>query len=483
MLRRLQLALWSAVLICITWAWIPYLAWLAPVPFLFALRGASARQALYVGFAVGALQALVLSGILFAGVALYAALVITYGLASACFAVVFATLAGPRRGVPMTLLAASAWVLVEWMHASLPFTASNILGDSQHTGPFLPLARIGGTFLVSFVLVWIAASMVALFEASIALQRRALPLVTCAGVTGALLLWAHAERPAAGPPLSTAIIQGGLPTWLYARAESAGPWRNVPQQVYTGLTRRAPPAELTVWPETAIWRYWGADPEYETLLRRLNRERGGALLVGTARQDDELSFANTGVLLTAGRPPAFADKRRLALLAEIGFSPGHGPGLVELSPGGPRLGVIFCLETVTPHPIEDVVGAGAEVVVVLADGSRFGETPVARIHADHSVIRAVEVGRDVIHAGQHGLSTFITAAGMRTPPLPAYTAAVASHTVTLRNQTTPHMRLGPWILSLGAVIILLGLGQRIREHLRPPGTFSLSAPSSRSPDQ
>ena len=42
----------------------------------------------------------------------------------------------------------------------------------------------------------------------------------------------------------------------------------------------------------------------------------GALLAGVVRRDSASSYANAAVLRVAGQPDQFADKRRLALIAE-----------------------------------------------------------------------------------------------------------------------------------------------------------------------
>lgn len=446
----------SAALLGLGWAVAYPFAWLGAMAFVAALEGASPRQLLYVGLLVGVGQSAVLSGIAQAGLTLYLAVALSYGLAAVLFAWLQAALlpGAPRWGRPW--IVASAWVVVEWLHAQVPYAATHHLGDSQTGGPFLPLARVGGTYAVGFVIVAMAAAAVQVVR-----TRRWQPLAPVVGVWLVALgwSWAAAVAPAQPQPLSVVAVQGGIPTWAYARAEEPGPWAQVPTATYTALTQQAPPAELTVWPETAVWQVWGESSAYEDHLRQLQRQRGGGLLVGLPRKDAALAYANAAVLLTAAEPPQFADKRRLALLAEVSFSPGVKPGVLRLPrPQGRepvKLGVVFCLETVTPRYVREAVQEGAQVMVVLAEGGRFGHTPVGEIHADHSVVRAVEAGRSLLHAGQHGFTTVIDPHGRRSRPLPPYTAALLSEQLALYGGETPFVRWGAWVVAVATTVSLL----------------------------
>ena len=476
----LESAAWTAVsvaLLCLTWIGSPYLALPALVALLWALRDAAPRRALYIGLAVGALQTVVLAGIAKAGAVLFVALVAVYALAGAGFAVGVALLAPRAAGLGRSAGIAAVGCVVEWLHAQLPYGAANLMGDSQHAGPFLPLARVAGSYGVGFALLFAAGCVVTalcrLGEAGRAPRRwrAALALLPAALLLVVGNLWALLAMPVQQGTLRVAAIQGGLPTWLYRRAEEEAAWREIPAQIYLAQTRRAGAAELTIWPETAVWRWWGGDPAWERVLLDLRAARGGALLIGTPLRDSSASVANAAVLLREGVAPQAIHKRRLALLAEARFSPGVATTRLEVA-ARRWAGVLFCLESVVPQYAREVTMAGSDLIVVLADGSRFGNTSVGRIHADHSSVRAVESGRAVVHAGQHGFTRFIDATGRGTPPLPPFVAAHGVRDVPLYRGVTPYVRWGDWIVLLCAVGVAALTGgaavARIRKRRRAP---------------
>ena len=440
----------------------------ATVPLLWLLRTASWRVACWAGLLCGMCEAFVLAGVAHADGALALALSLAFGLHRGLFA-------GLAWGMGQTAWTAAAvaglGALLERGMSLLPYGLPPLLGDTQHVGLFLPLARLGGTYLISLQLLWLSGLLVDLLEQA----RQA----------GWILRWSHWQhvsgrlfvalavalglqaaawwtRPALLPGPQVAVVQGGLPTWVYRRAESEVAWRGIPASIYVHLTRWAPAAALTVWPETAVWRWWDADPAWATGLRALQRTRG-TLLVGLPRQEGSYGRYNSAVLL---RPDGLlvADKRRLALRVEGAFTAGERPGLLAWSEG--YLGVVFCLESVVPDYARELVRLGATTLVVLADGSRFGDTPVGRMHAQRSVLRAVETGRSVVHAGQHGFSMLIDPLGAHTPWLAPFTAGSQGGESPNARAYTPFVALGEASLLPAVGLAAGGLVARWRRSWR-----------------
>lgn len=451
---RLLLGASSGLLLCLAHGYAPVLAPVAPVPLIAALHRGSQRQAFYVGLLCGLIEAFVLAGVMHAGLALFVAVCLEYALFRALFSLGVTT--------SHTLWTAPAWwVLCEWLHSHVPYCLPNLLGDTQHGGPLLPLARIGGTYLVACVLLWMAVGLWAAVTATLAdpserpRQKRAamVALLGCGLFYGGVMVWSQATTPATSDSLRINVIQGGLPTWLYQQAEQNEAWRKVPEAVYTKLTREAPHVELTVWPETSVWSIFGDDSSFEARLRALQIESGAALLAGLPRRDSGGTGFNSGVLID-GDTTLFGNKRRLVIQAESHFAPGTAPPLLRWERA--TLGLVFCLESVVPHYARDLAADGAQALVVMADGSRFGTTPVARMHAQRSVIRAVESGRSIIHAGQHGFSTLIAPTGAALDLAEPFYALIQSGEVALSHDVTPYVRLGDWV-PYAAAIVLVGV--------------------------
>ena len=456
-------AMLSGLLLSLTHGYCPPLAVLAPVPLLWALPRARGATVWYMGLACGVCEAFVLAGVAHAGVALAALLCLMYGLFRALFCGAVHALRGARRALRAPS-AAALWALCELAHSALPYTLPNLLGDTQHVGPFLPLARLGGTYLISFQIVWLAALLAqGLAGAWQAPWQRdyGRSIAVAAGATLLLGGLARYCEPVQTGSWSVAVVQGGLPTWAYRHAEIWPGWATLPEEVYLTQTTHAPPAELTVWPETAVWRVFGNDRPWERMLQTAAQARR-ALLVGTPRLDDRGALFNSAVLLS-DEAPLWADKRRLALLAEDAFTAGTTPALLPWHQG--QLGVVFCLETVVPQYAATLVAQGADSLIALVEGGRFGDTPVGRLHAQRSVIRAVEVGRAVVHAGQQGYSRVIAADGTGSKALPAYQAGVVQAPVPLYRGTTPFVRWGCWPI-YGWLALLGVAGWDARRSLR-----------------
>jgi apolipoprotein N-acyltransferase len=463
---RVHLAAWTGLLLDLAHGWWAFLAPVAPVPLLVALRGVGVRPALYLGGLCGVLEAFILAGSLHAymGTLLFAGLCVAYAINRAAFAVPCAWLGG-GRGLGASLVPPSLWVLGEWAHARVDASIPNILGDTQHVGPLLPLARLGGTHLASFVLVWLAAWLAQAWwaagedrpgrrQAFLAVGRAA---VAWAAVVGVAWWAAQPVVPAVEGRIKVAAVQGGLPTWVYVAAEGEPAWEGVPERVYAEMTRRAPPAELTIWPETAVWRLWGKDAEWEGAVRALQAERGGAMLLGTPRLDDLWEAHNSSILLTSGRQD-HVDKRRPVFRAEDAFQPGLEPRLLHHGPA--RVGVVFCVESLVPRYGLDVARAGANLLVTLADGSRFNGTPVGRMLAQRTLVRAVEVGLPVVLAGQHGFTTLVSPLGTWEPPAEPFTTTTRAWDVPLLAGGTPYTRWGDWPAGVSLVIVLGALTRR-----------------------
>lgn len=462
MRRALTAGMLSGLMLALTHAATPWLGPFAAAPLLWAVRRSSAREAFWAGLLAGVGEAAVLAGVMHSGWRLVLGVVLFIGCTRALFALSLWLLHG-GRGVWGPPCAGAAWAVWEVVAAHVPFTLPALLGDTQHTGPWLQVARIGGTYLVSALLVWAAAVMAAGYDYAKqgttpgtswrlwGAQALAFVLLV-AGLQGG----AHAVLPERGPTVKTAVIQGGLPTWYYQKAEDTPPTVPPPEVVYAELTTRAGVAALTVWPETAVWRFWGSDQAWMQELARTAATRGG-LLVGTPRRDAGGGLYNSAVLLGDGAP-RFVDKVRLALRAEAAFTPGvsHGPLTWQNTP----LGILFCLETVVPEYAREQVRRGAQILVALVEGSRFGATPVGRMHAQRSRLRAVESGRAVVHAGQHGHSFVALPDGTATRALEPFTADTMVQDVPVYVGTTPYVALGLW--SLSPLWTMLALAYAVR---------------------
>ena len=248
-----------------------------------------------------------------------------------------------------------------------------------------------------------------------------------------------ATQPGESVAKTAVIVQGGYPMWVNEAAnESASRWEGIPLRIYQKLTQNAVPGDLTLWPEAPFGQRWGESLELEGVISKLVMERS-IYLMGLIRTNGEGYLFNSAFVFD-GEAIQFKDKQRLILHEEGDFSPGKNPALFDTSIG--KLGAVFCFESVVPSYTRELVQGGAQVIAVLANGTKLGRTPVARLHAQRSVLRAVETGRWVLHSGHHGFSMIVSPQGITTTPTAPYESAVVSGIFYLTQGKTPYMILG-----------------------------------------
>ena len=452
--QRLLLALSTGALLSIAHGWWGTLAWVAPVPLLVGLRGSTGREALWMGILCGLTEAMILFGLAKAGWAVFATLACAYALERALFTLGTRWLAADDGA---GLGCASLWVLLEAGHAALPMSLPNLLGDTQHDGVFLPVARLGGTWLLAFLMVWTSA----LLARAAGRSLKELRYLVAPGLVMALLMGVAAyQSPIAGNALRVGLVQGGIPSWLYQRSHNEPQWRDVPAEIYKRLTESLGPTDLIVWPEAPLPYRWGQGGEFEELLETLGPSRR-PILTGAFRADVSSIVYNAALLLD-NDSEQWIEKRRLALQAELWLTPGLRIESLSLQ-DGTRLGVVFCLESVLPRYGRQLVSeAGADILVVLADGSRFGRTPVGRLHAQRSALRAVEMGRTVIHAGQHGYTALYGPDGSATESWPLFEARAQTLSAPRFSGLTPFVRWPHWLIQVAGVLLMMVAVRRVR---------------------
>ncbi len=458
----------SGSLLCWVHGYFPYFGLVALVPLLLGLKEATPRQAFYAGLLCGGLESFILMGTLHYNWTIFTGLFLSYGLERSLFCLAVVALGRKKSPMLHSLLVPALWVALELIHSDLPATLPNILGDTQHVGVFLPLAYVGGSFLISFVLVWGNAALAELTYGK-------LKSLSNSGAVFPTLVWlAVAPTLSAGsavlmdevasPTKSVTIIQGGYPRWVNEAAESDSEWKLFPLRIYEELSLKAPPSDLTLWPEGPLWLNWGESPELEKALGRIGRLRP-PLIAGVLRRDDGGTYFNSAFMFDDDTVE-FRDKQRLVLQEERGFGQGTQPAVFDTKLG--RMGAVFCLESVVPAYTRRLVQEGAQAIVVLANGADLGRTPVARLHAQRSIVRAVETGRWLLHAGHQGFSMVISPRGQTTAPARRFESAVVVGDFNLRTSVSPYTNWGDRPLGFGVFLLLgwcgfLGIKSRLKE--------------------
>lgn len=484
-----------------------YLAWIAFVPLMLAIRGLPVRPAAGLGWISGfvfyllslwwipdtvsnftSIPPIAAKGllVLLAGVAAYSHVFFAAGLEYLA-----------SGGVPRLLAAPVVWAVVEWMRtwfvAEFPW---NLVGYSQvRLNWILQAADLGGVYLLSAAIVLANAAVT---EALLAWRRRApgaaaASLVLAAACPGLLLaygLWrldALAGIPYSGQ-LRVGIVQGNIPQALK--------WDTALQDEilakYLGLTREAADAgaELVVWPEAALPFYLQHDAR-SVELAKIARERGIDLVVGAPGLDnrgDGVKPYNQAWLVRAdGDLAGPYDKIQLVPFGEyiplgglfglvdvavesIGqFGRGRAHTIFEtmaLAPvsGDPadarpaRFAALICYEGIFPSLTRTFAAGGPDFLVNISNDAWYGDTAAPVQHLVMASMRSIENRLPMVRATNTGISAFVTDEGRIGNTTPLFEEDVVVETVLVRDVWSFYREYGDVFLhTCGALVVMLGL--------------------------
>ena len=274
----------------------PAFAWVALAPLIIAAaRAASLRRAFLSGFLAGAVyfsgtlywlvETMTTFGGLATPIAVFAAamLVAYLSLFPAAFAAILAR-CWRAFGPAALWLAPFAWVTTElgrqYVWDGFPWA---LLGYSQVT--LLPVAQIASVVGV-YGLSWLLALSGAALAAAVLTggHARWVPAAAVAALVTVTGLWGSARLresslTSSGAPVRVAVVQGNI--------EQEDKWnpalRDLITDRYLGMTHEALAAGATfiLWPESATPFLFERDLTRGGLVRRLARESGATLLIGS----------------------------------------------------------------------------------------------------------------------------------------------------------------------------------------------------------
>lgn len=477
--RRAAAAAVISALFAALLAWLAFppaglgpLAWVALVPLLLALRGASPMRAALLGWLWGAAFFALLCGWLSVfSPAAPAAIAAGTGLVYAGAAVLYA-----RRPGPLT--AAAAWTAAEWLRnlGPLGFTWGD-LGYALWDAPvFLQAADLGGVFLLSAAIAWTNGAVAEAFAAP---RPRAIACAAAAPLALVALILYGAPVLAlggAGVPFGDVVLL--QPCLLKGADWAADPVRA--KEVLWAATRRATTGRrpsLVVWPETVVRRYLDREPALRAEIGALAREIGAPILVGAPGTDGaDRKFNAVFLVDSSGAVAGRYDKAHLVPIGEYvplggllggaverlspeapgDFTAAAAPALVTLpTEGGLRLGPLVCFEAAFGRLARRHVRAGAEVLVAVTnDGWSFSRAAHLQ-HFAMNVLRAVETRRWLLRCANTGVSAAVDPRGVVHDAVPPYVAGAARGRLDASAAgPTPYVRWGDWPGPLAVAILM-----------------------------
>lgn len=475
------------------------LAWIALIPLLLVME----KRPFAAGFAAGlgffSLVLYWLNIVMTTYGALHPALsLVAWLLLSAYLALYFGTATWlawwlrKRLAMPIMLTLPVLWVALEFLRSFLltgfPWAS---LGYSQHNVlPLIQSADLGGPYILGFLIVLVNAVLADRLRRWRGGERN---LRSWLPTAAALLLWSsnvgYGQWRLAQPldqrdtELETRLVQGNI--------DQSVKWDPVFAQatvdIYQQLSATPPggtPADLIVWPESAVpfyyqdggplgrqvrtvagrekvWLLFGS-PAYEERHRQI-RLLNSAFLLDSGEEilgrSDKVHLVPFGEYVPLGRYLPFIDK----LVEGVGdFVPGE---LQPLPMNGHRVGVLVCYEAIFPELAREYVRRGSDLLVNITNDAWFGRSSAPYQHLAMARFRAVENRVWLARAANTGISAFIAPSGRLTQTTPLFETLAIQGRVGMGAHATVYTRLGD---VFPALCLLLSALTLLRARLQRP---------------
>jgi apolipoprotein N-acyltransferase len=458
----------------------------ALVPLLWAWRGARPAHAALYGFAYGvAAYVVVIPWIRYFGYLAIVPLVVAMSVYVAGIGALVAAYA--RRGLASPFLTAAVWVVLEALRGRFPFGGFPWadVGVALHDVPAArALASVGGTLLVSFVVVAVNGL---LLDLGLALRdHRARPAVLAGvGVAAMLVGTVVADvtrfEPTTTGHLRVALLQGDdeqLPL-----AEQVN--QPLTEKHFALAERLRGRYDLIVFPESSL----DTDPEQDAGLRArlvaLAEQHDAAVLVNARTPGDDGQSRNTNLLYTPhGKLQGTYSKQHLVPFGEyvpwrdaLGWLPELRQVPYDFEPGDTRtlftagghpFESVICFESAFGPLVRETVRDGAQVVVVSTNNRSYQRSANSEQHLALGQMRAAETGRAVVQASVSGISAIIDPDGDIHHETPLFAARVVTASVPTSTGETLYVRFGDWVVLLSAIALLAVTVVAIRRPVRAP---------------
>jgi apolipoprotein N-acyltransferase len=246
------------------------------------------------------------------------------------------------------------------------------------------------------------------------------------------------------------------------------------------LTAEKGPADLTIWPETAVPYMLEYAPEVAGLV--VEASGGRPVALGIQREEGDRFYNSLRVLERDGIETARYDKAHLvpfgeyipfgdiafdwfglrAFAAQAGntYSAGPGPQVLTLGRFGKVLPLI-CYEAIFPRDV-NAMPERADWMLQITNDAWFGVWTGPFQHFAQARLRAIEQGLPLVRVANTGVTAVVDARGRVVEELPFGVMAALDTQVPGALPPTPYVRWGdgPIALLLAGVAVLAMIGRR-----------------------
>jgi apolipoprotein N-acyltransferase len=485
-----------------------WLAWIALVPLLLAVRETRWQTSFCLGLAAGLVHYLSLvywtvhTMHTYGRLPWFQSVVLLLLLAAflALFPAVYAALLSFTNTGPGLVLVVSplVWTALEfvrtWLFTGFPW---ELLGYSQYDHLWVvQFADLFGVYGVSTLVVGVNTTLAMLmlhwldkpWQGYQMTRRYAvastsmMALVLCVAVFYGIVKIGRVDRALSGAEkANVAVVQGNI--------DQAHKWDTRFQTLTTvkyqrlSTTAAAEPLDLIIWPETATPFFFLDDKILSGIVLESIRTIGTHFIIGSpsyASAQSKTIYYNSAYLIDPqGNSEGKYDKVHLVpfgeyvpikrwlpfidkLVEQVGdFKRGKTGKTLKWR--NHSIGMQICYEIIFPGLTRKMVQNGADLLVNITNDAWFGRSGAPYQHFSMAVLRSVENRRFLARAANTGISGFIDPCGRILKTTQLNQEASAVQTIALLSMRSLYSRWGDWplgMLSFGLPAYLLA--RRIR---------------------
>ncbi len=380
-----------------------------------------------------------------------------------------------------------AWTATEWLRGWLltgfPWLS---FGYSQIDAPFASLAPLIGEVGITLALVSLGAATVLLAKRQFVKTSIALIAISFIATIVTHQL-EFTERT--GETKTVALVQGNIPQELKWAPEQEWPT----MLKYLDLTRQHYPADLIVWPESAIPSVEPVAAEYLDLLNSSAALNNTAVVTGIINFNFESKeYFNSLIvlgkqyaddtngsyyypngnrfykyqLLPIGEFVPFQEwLRPIAPLFNLPMSSFSRGAYVQpnLMANGIKIAPLICFEIAFPEQLHANFYTDTQLLLTVSNDTWFGTSHGPHQHMEIARMRALEFGRPLVRSTNTGVTAVVDEHGQMIAQLPQFEEAVLKADVSMVDGRTPFSRYQRYPAFLLSLLMLLGFTFLVRQ--------------------